>query len=59
VQRRLNQLGYQAGPEDGIMGPQTHRAVSAYQTRMGMQPNGMLTQDMVNEMMGPMGKSAN
>jgi hypothetical protein len=59
VQRRLNQLGYQAGPEDGIMGPQTHRAVSAYQNRMGMQPNGMLTQDMVDEMMGPMGKSAN
>jgi hypothetical protein len=59
VQRRLNQLGYQAGPEDGMMGPQTHRAISAYQNRMGMQPNGVLTPGMVDEMMGPMGKSAN
>jgi hypothetical protein len=57
VQRRLNQLGYRAGPEDGIMGPQTRRAVSAYQTRMGMQPDGTLTPDLVDRMMaGSQGK---
>ncbi len=31
VQRRLNQLGYHAGPEDGIMGPKTSEAIWAYQ----------------------------
>jgi hypothetical protein len=51
VQRRLNQLGYRAGPEDGIMGPRTHRAISAYQARMGMESNGMLTPDLVERMM--------
>jgi peptidoglycan hydrolase-like protein with peptidoglycan-binding domain len=29
VQHKLNQLGYRAGPVDGIMGPQTHAAISA------------------------------
>jgi hypothetical protein len=57
VQRRLNQLGYRAGPEDGIMGPRTHRAISAYQRRMGMEANGMLTPDLVDRMMaGSKGK---
>jgi peptidoglycan hydrolase-like protein with peptidoglycan-binding domain len=51
VQRRLNQLGYRAGPEDGIMGPRTRRAISAYQGQMGMQPDGKLTPDLVDRMM--------
>ena len=60
VQRRLNQLGYRAGPEDGIMGPQTRRAISAYQAQSDMEPNGLLTPDLVDRMMaGSTGKSAN
>lgn len=51
VQRRLNQLGYRAGPEDGIMGPRTRGAVSAYQRQMGMQPDGELTPDLANRLM--------
>jgi hypothetical protein len=51
VQRRLNQLGYRAGPEDGIIGPRTRRAIAAYQGRMGMESNGMLTPDLVDRMM--------
>jgi hypothetical protein len=51
VQRRLNQLGYRAGPEDGIMGPRTRGAISAYQRKMGMQPDGKLTPDLVNHLM--------
>lgn len=31
VQYRLNHLGYGAGPVDGIMGPQTEKAVRAFQ----------------------------
>ena len=51
AQRKLNQLGYHAGPEDGIMGPKTRRAISAYQARMGMEANGTLTPDLVDHMM--------
>jgi hypothetical protein len=60
VQRTLNQLGYRAGPEDGIMGPQTRRAISAYQARTGMEPHGMLTPDLVDRMTaGSTGRNAN
>ncbi len=31
IQRRLNMLGYNAGPVDGIMGPRTERAVLNFQ----------------------------
>jgi hypothetical protein len=51
VQRKLNQQGYQAGPEDGIVGPRTHKAVSAYQKKMGMHANGVLTQDLADRIM--------
>jgi peptidoglycan hydrolase-like protein with peptidoglycan-binding domain len=51
VQQNLNRLGFHAGPEDGIMGTQTRRAVTAYQTHMGMAPNGILTPDLANRIM--------
>ncbi len=51
VQRRLNQLGYHAGPEDEIMGPKTSEAIWAYQNRMGMAPDGMLSPDLVDRIM--------
>lgn len=60
VQRHLNQMGYRAGPADGMMGPQTQGAISAYQSRMGMTPNGMLTPDLADRIAnGPMGGRAN
>lgn len=36
VQRALNALGYAAGPADGLMGPKTRAAISAYQTDSGL-----------------------
>jgi len=60
VQQHLNQMGYRAGSVDGIMGPHTHAAISAYQSRMGMTPNGMLTPDLANRIANsPMGGRAN
>lgn len=40
VQRRLRALGYQAGPLDGRFGPMTRHAVTAFQTRHGLAPDG-------------------
>lgn len=57
VQRRLNQLGYRAGPEDGMMGPQTRRGISAYQAHMGMAPDGMLTPGLIDRLMAELRKS--
>jgi len=57
VQQRLNRLGYRAGPVDGIMGSQTHAAITAYQSRMGMMPNGVLTPELAGRIMNsPMGR---
>jgi peptidoglycan hydrolase-like protein with peptidoglycan-binding domain len=40
VQERLRALGYKAGPVDGRFGPMTGRAVTAFQTRHGLAPDG-------------------
>ncbi len=43
VQRRLNALGYQAGPVDGVMGRRTRTALKAWQADIGMDPTGEVT----------------
>ena len=35
LQEELNDLGFDAGPADGIFGPRTERAVMAFQTDRG------------------------
>ncbi|HWL89472.1 MAG TPA: peptidoglycan-binding protein [Polyangiaceae bacterium] len=40
VQARLNNLGYDAGPEDGVLGPQTEAAVRAFQFAQGFEESG-------------------
>jgi peptidoglycan hydrolase-like protein with peptidoglycan-binding domain len=42
MQRRLNQLGYNAGPEDGIMGQATRAAVMEFQRVEGLPATGRL-----------------
>lgn len=42
AQRRLLALGYDAGPEDGIYGPQTEQAVRAFQSANGLQSDGIV-----------------
>ena len=43
VQRKLNALGYSAGPVDGIFGPRTRAALQAYQWKMGLPADGVLS----------------
>lgn len=46
AQRMLNQLGYDAGPEDGMVGPRTRSGIRAYQRDRAMDANGRLTRDL-------------
>jgi hypothetical protein len=43
AQRALNQLGYNAGRPDGVIGPATHRAILAFQTDHALTEDGILT----------------
>src|SRR4051794_27110057 len=40
LQRRLNMLGFHAGREDGILGPQTERALREFQLNVGLGADG-------------------
>ncbi len=42
LQRRLNELGYNPGPVDGIFGPRTEAAVRAFQRDAGLVPDGIV-----------------
>lgn len=41
VQRKLNELGYQAGTPDGAYGPATRRAIERFQSDHGVPVNGI------------------
>ena len=43
VQQQLNALGYDAGSADGVLGPRTQVALSAYQSAKGLDSNGRIT----------------
>jgi N-acetylmuramoyl-L-alanine amidase len=41
LQRRLNALGFDAGREDGILGPETETAIRRFQREAGLTPDGI------------------
>lgn len=43
AQRILNQLGYDTGPVDGMMGPLTKSAIQRFQTDQGIYPDGVIS----------------
>lgn len=47
VQELLNRAGYDVGDPDGIIGPKTIDAASAFQVSLGQQPNGKANQDLL------------
>ena len=55
VQRKLNELGFDAGPADGKPGRQTIAAVKAYQASAGLQPSGQLDLPLFLSLFGPGG----
>ncbi len=53
AQRRLNLLGYDAGPPDGLAGPRTRAALRTFQRDQGLEANGRLnskTRTMLTEL---------
>ena len=40
VQQRLNEMGYNAGAVDGVLGPHTRRALRKFQSDRGLRANG-------------------
>jgi membrane-bound lytic murein transglycosylase B len=40
MQQLLNLLGFDAGPEDGLLGPHTRSAIWAFQNEHSIQPDG-------------------
>ena len=50
AQTLLNQLGYDVGPPDGIMGSRTRMAVKLFQQRNGMQETGEVSEPLVSKL---------
>lgn len=50
VQQRLNEMGYSAGPVDGVLGPQTRDAIKEYQTANGLAPDGEITSTLMSHL---------
>ncbi|WP_026987977.1 peptidoglycan-binding domain-containing protein [Fodinicurvata fenggangensis] len=48
VQTQLNRLGYEAGPEDGLMGSRTRSAIRAYQEDEGLLVTGQPSRSLLN-----------
>lgn len=47
LQRRLNTLGLDAGPADGVIGPRTRDAIRIYQEQKGYPIDGRATSDLL------------
>jgi len=50
VQRRLNALGYDAGPVDGIPGPSTRAAISRFQRANGLIADGFASKQVLEKL---------
>jgi len=51
LQEKLNELGFDAGPVDGVMGANTRRAIADYQYSVGHKSTGELTRTEVAELL--------
>ena len=47
VQSKLNELGFDAGSADGIVGPKTRAAISAYQQQHNLPVDGQISNELL------------
>ena len=50
IQAILNKNGFDAGTPDGVMGAKTVTAIKSFQTSIGEQPTGQVTDKLVTEL---------
>jgi hypothetical protein len=50
VQRRLGQLGYYHGVVDGVVGPRTHGAIAAFESRNGLVVDGRISRPLLDRL---------
>ena len=50
AQERLNQLGFAAGPPDGVLGDQTRSALREFQQSRGLSATGEFDQQALNQL---------
>ena len=50
IQQRLQDLGYDPGPVDGLEGPKTRAALRQWELSQGLPPNGELTRERLVEL---------
>ena len=55
AQSLLNDMGYHAGPADGVLGPKTREAIRAFQRDKGLTATGMVTKDLLAQLAGQPG----
>jgi hypothetical protein len=53
IQTRLNALGFDAGPADGLIGPRTRDAIRRFQSDRGIPPTGAITFDLLERLREP------
>jgi peptidoglycan hydrolase-like protein with peptidoglycan-binding domain len=53
IQRRLNELGYDAGPADGLLGGKTIAAIRSFQQSIGMAPDGVPSSSLLSQSKQP------
>ncbi|MFG1492993.1 lytic murein transglycosylase [Halobacteriovorax sp. ZH4_bin.1] len=51
IQAKLNELGFEAGPVDGIPGKQTTAAIQRFQLSQGTIPDGYLTKELADQIL--------
>jgi peptidoglycan hydrolase-like protein with peptidoglycan-binding domain len=50
VQHYLNDLGYDAGPTDGLIGPRTRKAIRRLQSNAGRQSSGTIDFEVLRDL---------
>jgi peptidoglycan hydrolase-like protein with peptidoglycan-binding domain len=58
IQERLVALGYDAGPVDGMYGPQTAQAIAAYQRVSALAESGEPSAALLRHLSGPLAPAA-
>ena len=50
IQRELDRLGFNPGPADGSLGLKTTAAIKQYQRSRGLDPTGLVSEDLIQAM---------